>query len=171
MFGSVIMRKSCQGRAPRLTAAISSSAPSASMSGISSRATTGKVTKHVAITSPGNAKTILMSCSRSHGPKKPCSPKSSSRKRPTTTGDTVNGRSISAVRNARPGNLKRAIAHAAARPKITFRMTAVGATIKREQDRVQRVGVADEVLPVGAETGRERLDEDVHQRHDDQQRS
>ena len=40
-------------RAPRLTAAISSSEPSASMSGISSRAITGKVTKMVASTSPG----------------------------------------------------------------------------------------------------------------------
>jgi hypothetical protein len=69
MFGSVISRKSCKGRAPRLTAATSSSAPIASMSGISSRATIGKVTKAVANTRPGKAKTIFTSCARSHGPK------------------------------------------------------------------------------------------------------
>ena len=53
MLGSVTSRKSCQPRAPRLTAATSSSEPSASMSGMSSRAITGKVTKMVASTSPG----------------------------------------------------------------------------------------------------------------------
>ena len=53
MLGSVINRKTCQPRAPRLTAATSSSAPRASMSGVSSRATTGNVTKAVAMTSPG----------------------------------------------------------------------------------------------------------------------
>src|SRR5439155_159556 len=45
MLGSVISRNTCQPRAPRLTAATSSSAPIASMSGISSRATTGLVSK------------------------------------------------------------------------------------------------------------------------------
>ena len=53
MLGSVTRRKSCQPRAPRLTAATSSSEPSASINGMSSRAITGKVTKMVARTSPG----------------------------------------------------------------------------------------------------------------------
>src|SRR5215510_1785093 len=72
---------------------------------------------------------MWMSCSRSQGPKMPCRPKSSSRKSPTTTGETVNGRSIRDVRKARPGNRKRAIDQAAASPKITFRPTATGATM------------------------------------------
>src|SRR5437868_588905 len=75
MLGSVISRNTCQPRAPRLTAATSSSAPIASMSGISSRATTGKVTKAVARTRPGRANTILRSWARSHGPKVPCRPR------------------------------------------------------------------------------------------------
>src|SRR5207249_4588561 len=75
MLGSVISRNTCQPRAPRLTAATSSSAPIASMSGISSRATTGKVTKAVARTRPGRAKTIFRSWARSQGPKVPCRPK------------------------------------------------------------------------------------------------
>src|SRR5213083_1660023 len=89
MLGSVISRNTCQPRAPRLTAATSSSAPIASMSGMSSRATTGKVTKAVARMRPGRANTIFRSCARSHGPKYPCRPKRRSRNSPTTTGDTL----------------------------------------------------------------------------------
>src|SRR5262249_26727574 len=94
MLGSVTSRKSCQLRAPRLTAATSSSEPSASMSGMSSRAITGKVTKMVASTRPGYANTTFRSCARSHGPKMPCIPKRRSRKRPPTTGGTGNGMSV-----------------------------------------------------------------------------
>src|SRR5438876_11020981 len=130
MLGSVTSRNTCQPRAPRLTAATSSSAPIASMSGMSSRATTGKVTKAVARMRPGRANTTLRSCARSHGPKVPCRPKRRRRKRPTTTGETVKGRSMSAVSSVRPGKRKRAMAHAAARPKITFRLTAMGATVR-----------------------------------------
>ena len=79
--------------------------------------------------SPGIAKITLMSWARSHGPRNPCKPKIKTRKSPTTTGDTANGRSMNAVRSARPGNLKRAIAHAAATPKTMFASTAAGATI------------------------------------------
>ena len=129
MLGSVISRNTCQPRAPRLTAATSSSAPIASMSGINSRATTGKVTKAVARMRPGRANTILRSCARSHGPKVPCRPKRRRRKSPTTTGETVKGRSMRAVSSVRPGKRKRAIAHAAAMPKVTFSPTAMGATM------------------------------------------
>ncbi len=59
----------------------------------------------------------------------PWRPKRSSRNRPTTTGDTVNGMSMSAVRKARPGKRKRAIAHAPAIPKTRFSSTATGATM------------------------------------------
>src|SRR3989441_80715 len=129
MLGSVISRNTCQPRAPRLTAATSSSAPIASMSGINSRATTGKVTKAVARMRPGRANTTLRSCARSHGPKVPCRPKRRRRKSPTTTGETVKGRSMRAVSAVRPGKRKRAIAHAAAMPKVTFSPTAMGATM------------------------------------------
>src|SRR3989442_9958575 len=129
MLGSVTSRNTCQPRAPRLTAATSSSAPIASMSGINSRATTGKVTKAVARMRPGRANTTLRSCARSHGPKVPCRPKRRRRKSPTTTGETVKGRSMRAVSSVRPGKRKRAIAHAAAMPKVTFSPTAMGATM------------------------------------------
>ena len=137
---------------------------------MSSRAITGNVTKQVASTRPGKAKTILMSCSRSHGPKMPWRPNSSSRNKPTTTGDTVKGRSISAVSAARPGNLKRAMAHAAARPKIVLRIDRGRRDRERQEDRVEGVGVADEILPVDRDATGERLDEDVHERHHDEQR-
>ena len=62
MFGSVTRQKICQPLAPSTRAASSSSVPCACISGISSRATKGKVTKTVASTMPGTAKMILMSC-------------------------------------------------------------------------------------------------------------
>src|SRR5262245_37552977 len=130
MLGSVTWRQTCQPRAPRLTAAISSSGPIASSNGMSSRAITGNVTNAVARTSPGVAKTILMPWSRSHGPKKPWRPKSSRSRSPTTTGETVNGRSIIDVSSARPGNRKRPMAQAAASPKTRLSATAIGATVR-----------------------------------------
>ena len=62
MFGSVTRQNVCQPLAPRLSAASSSSVPCCSISGISSRATKGNVTKIVASTMPGSAKTIFGSC-------------------------------------------------------------------------------------------------------------
>src|SRR5262245_42834476 len=50
--------------------------------------------------------------------------------RPTTTGETANGRSMTASNRALPGNRNRAIVHAAATPKRTFNATEQGATIK-----------------------------------------
>ncbi|MCY1244633.1 hypothetical protein D9M72_577230 [compost metagenome] len=77
ILGSVIWRKVCQPEAPSTIAASSSSLPCACISGISSRATKGKVTKMVASTMPGTANMILMSCVSSHGPSQPCAPNSS----------------------------------------------------------------------------------------------
>ena len=54
--------------AQRSAAASSSSVPCACISGISSRATNGKVTNIVASTMPGTAKMILMSCADQPGP-------------------------------------------------------------------------------------------------------
>ena len=77
MLGSVTRRNVCQPEAPSTSAASSSSRPCACISGISSRATKGKVTKMVASTMPGTAKMILMSCSASQGPNQPCAPNTS----------------------------------------------------------------------------------------------
>ena len=65
------------GIAPSDTAASSSSLPWACISGISSRAMKGKVTKTVASTMPGTAKITFRSWSRSHSPHQPCRPKTS----------------------------------------------------------------------------------------------
>ena len=127
MFGSVTRQNICQPLAPSATAASSSSVPCASISGISSRATNGKVTKIVARTIPGTAKMILMSCSASHGPKQPCAPNSSTNIRPATTGEMANGRSMSVIRRLRPGKSNRAIAQAAATPKTRLAGTAIAA--------------------------------------------
>src|SRR5450830_1028946 len=69
MFGKVTCQKVFHPEAPSTSAASSSSLPCDCISGISSRATKGKVTNTVASTMPGTANRILMSCSRSHGPK------------------------------------------------------------------------------------------------------
>jgi len=50
--------------------------------------------------------------------------------RPATTGDTANGKSISAMRKVRPGNLNRDIAHAAATPKTMFATSAIGTVVR-----------------------------------------
>ena len=50
MFGSVTRRNICHPEAPSVTAASSSVTPCSSISGISSRATNGSVTKIVART-------------------------------------------------------------------------------------------------------------------------
>ena len=77
MFGSVTRQNVCQPLAPSDSAACSSSVPCSCISGISSRATNGNVTKIVASTMPGTAKMIWMSCACSHGPSQPCMPNSS----------------------------------------------------------------------------------------------
>ena len=77
MLGSVTRQKVCQPDAPSTSAASSSSLPCACISGISSRATNGKVTKMVASTMPGTANRILMSWSISQGPNQPWAPNSS----------------------------------------------------------------------------------------------
>ena len=59
MLGSVTRQKVCQPPAPRTMAASSSSVPCSSISGISSRATNGKVTKIVASTIPGSGEDDL----------------------------------------------------------------------------------------------------------------
>ena len=75
MLGAVTLQKVRRPEAPIETAASSSSTPCSCISGISSRATKGKVTKMVASAMPGRAKMILMSWSSSHSPIQPWAPK------------------------------------------------------------------------------------------------
>ena len=102
---------------PSVNAASSSARPCSTITGISSRATKGKVTKVLASTMPGRAKMIFRSCSRSHSPIQPCRPNTSTKIRPAITGLTENGRSISVSSTLLPLNSNLAIAQAAARPK------------------------------------------------------
>ena len=69
MLGSVTRKKVCQPLAPSDSAASSSCVPCSCISGTSSRATKGKVTKIVASTMPGTAKMIWMLWLCSQGPK------------------------------------------------------------------------------------------------------
>ena len=71
MFGSVTRRNICQPLAPRRPRPPPRRCPVACITGISSRATNGKVMKSVASTMPGKAKMIRKSCTASQGPKKP----------------------------------------------------------------------------------------------------
>ncbi|MNT12536.1 hypothetical protein D3C72_1474670 [compost metagenome] len=77
ILGKVTLQKVCQPVAPSTMAACSSSLPWACISGISSRAMKGKVTKMVASTMPGTAKMILVLCPSSHEPNQPLAPNSS----------------------------------------------------------------------------------------------
>ena len=78
MFGSVTRQKGLPAGGARATAPPPRRAvPCSCISGISSRATKGKVTKIVASTMPGTAKMIWMSCALSQGPSQPCAPNSS----------------------------------------------------------------------------------------------
>ena len=74
-LGSVTRQRICRPEAPSTRAASSCSSPCACISGMSSRAMKGKVTKIVASTMPGTAKMIFRSWSRSHPPNQPCRPK------------------------------------------------------------------------------------------------
>src|SRR5262245_56960719 len=122
-------RKVWRPPAPSVRAASSSSLPWLCMSGMSSRATNGDVTKRVDSTIPGSAKMILMSCSISQGPTSPCAPKRSTKIIPEMTGETLKGTSMSVVRRCLPRNSNFAIAHAAASPKIRFSGTAIAAVV------------------------------------------
>ncbi len=168
IFGSVTRKNVCQPLAPSVIAATSSSVPLASITGISSRATNGKVTKMVASTIPGTAKMILMLCAISQPPNHPCAPNISTKIMPEITGETANGRSISVVSRFLPRKSNCAIAHDAARPKTMLSGTAIAAVSSVKLDRGARLGIGNrrEVKPDALV---ERLGEDRDQRDDQEQ--
>ena len=108
-------------------------APCACISGISSRATNGKVTKIVASTMPGTAKMILMSCAASHGPNQPCS---AEQQHEDQAGDHRRDgeRQVDQRDQQRlPGNSNLAIAQAAATPKTRLSGTAIAGDEQRQR--------------------------------------
>src|SRR3954454_23260361 len=128
MFGSVTRKKVCSPEAPSEIAASSSWVPCSCISGISARATNGKVTKVVASAIPGTANSTWMSCACSKLPKNPCAPNSSTKTRPDITGLTENGRSISEISMVLPENSNLVIAQAAITPNTRLRLTEIAAT-------------------------------------------
>src|SRR3546814_15988132 len=95
---------------------------------MSSRATNGKVMKTVARTIPGTAKMICRSCCASLAPNHPCAPKSSTKIRPDTTGDTEKGKSMKVMSRLCPGKSNLAIDQEAARTKRQVNGTLMTAT-------------------------------------------
>src|ERR1700730_18388544 len=128
-LGKVTFRNVRQPEAPSERAATSSSDPWASMSGINERATKGKVTKIDASTLAKGVKMMPVkllvkgsghqSCAKprqcsekgsgqvqleAHAPSTPLRPRIRTKMRPAMTGDTEKGRSLSAIKKARPLN-------------------------------------------------------------------
>src|ERR1700740_1633107 len=126
-LGNVMRQNVCQPLAPNESAACSSSLPWEVRSGMSSRATNGKVTKMVASTIPGRAKMILMFQALSRGPNQPRAPNSRTNTSPDVTGETAKGRSMREIKTVLPGKLNLAIAQDAATPKIRLAGTAKAA--------------------------------------------
>src|SRR5436190_5237537 len=138
MRGSVTRKKVNQPPAPSVMAASSSSLPSCCMSGMSSRATYGKVTNMVARMMPGSAYTMLISFSCSQAPNQPFVPNSSTLMSPDTTGDTASGRSMNVMRMLLPRNSNLAIHQAAVMPNTVLSGTTTAAvvSVRRIEARV-----------------------------------
>jgi len=134
MLGRVTRRKMAKPPAPSEAAASSSSRPCACISGISSRATKGKVTNSVASTMPGVANSTCTPCACNQAPNQPWAPNNSTSTKPATTGETASGRSMKASSRRLPGNSNLATAQAVARPSSAFTGTAMAAT-----SRVRRI--------------------------------
>ena len=141
MLGSVTVRNTRQPEAPSVSAASSSARPCSIITGISSRATKGKVTKTVAKTMPGTAKTIGYPLATSQPPMAEFAPNSSTMHRPATTGLTLKGRSISVIRKALPRKSNLVTNQAAAMPKTAFSGTAIAviSRVRRIADCASRL--------------------------------
>ena len=148
-------------------AASSSSLPSCCMSGISSRATYGKVTNMVASMMPGSAKMMLMLCACSHTPNQPCSPNSSTKTMPEITGEIASGRSMSVMRMLLPRNSNLAMAQAAASPNTVLIGTTTAAVMSVRRIGGGRVRVG-EAVQVGGDPPGERHGEHRGERGEQQ---
>src|SRR3954471_15401707 len=123
------------------------------MTAISSRATSGNVTKVVAMTIPGTAKMILMSCSESHGPNQPRAPNNKTKIKPEITGETLNGRSTTVISRLLPQKSYLEINQAAAMPNTTLSGTAMPAVsrVSRMASMVSSCANAAKYLPAPLE--------------------
>ena len=142
--------------------------PAACISGISSRATNGKVTKIVASTMPGTAKMIWMSCAASQGPSQPCAPNSSTKTGPQITGETENGRSISVTSSALAAELELGDRPGRADAEDDVERHRDRGDQQRQPDRRARVGIGD-ARRDRRRALRERLGEDDRERRDEEQ--
>ena len=133
------------------------------MSGISSRATNGTVTKSVASTMPGTAKMIRTPCAMSHSPNKPCAPNKRTKTRPDTTGETENGRSIKVTSAPLPRKRNFDTHQAAESPKAALIGTTIAATINVSAIAARASGSAERAQ-VTAETFARGFDSDHDQR-------
>src|SRR5579863_6630 len=140
ILGRVTRQNVCQPVAPSESAVSSSSLPCACITGMSSLAMNGNVTKMVASTMPGTANTTRMWCIRRKPPNQPCEPNSSTKTSPAMTGDTANGKSMSVIKALLPRKLNLAIAHAAATPNTRLQGTAMAATYSVSLTAVHATG-------------------------------
>src|ERR1700710_2004115 len=90
--------------------------------------TKGTVTKMLASTMPGRPKMILKPRSFSTNPSAPAEPHNRINATPTTTGDTANGRSMTACSALLPRNLLRASTSAVGTPNTTLSGTTIATT-------------------------------------------
>ena len=102
--------------------------PISCSTGSTSRITKGTVTKMLASTMPGKPKMILSPRLFSTNPNTPAEPHSRISATPTTTGDTANGRSMTACRALLPRNLLRANTNAVGTPNTTLSGTTIATT-------------------------------------------
>ena len=117
--GSVTVRSTCQGEAPRAAAAWPGRGSSDSHATPTVRTTTATLKK----TSPQTIATGVPS--RPRKPSGPPSPSSWRNATPTTTVGSTNGTSSAARTAARPGSASRCRAYAAGRPSTTASTVAV----------------------------------------------
>src|SRR2546423_2325641 len=102
--GSVIRQTVCQPVAPSVFAACSCSSPTSRSVGMTSRATNGSETKIVAMTIDGSEKSTWIPWRSNQPPNQPSLPYSRKSERPTTTGESASGRSISTLSRPLPGD-------------------------------------------------------------------
>src|SRR5689334_15008229 len=128
MPGSVMRRNVCHRLAPSVWAACSWSSPISSRTGTMARTTSGSDTKMVASTMPGSEKMTWKPCRSSQPPTVEKCPYTRMSARPTTTGETASGRSISALTIRLPGNRWRTSSTAMPTPKTVLASTDHTAT-------------------------------------------
>src|SRR5690349_3688701 len=159
MDGRVMRQNVCHQLDPSVAAASSWSVPISCNTGSTSRITNGTVTKMLANTMPVKPKTILRPRSRSTNPNNPADPHSRISATPTTTGDTANGRSMTACNALLPRNLLRASTSAVGTPNSTLSGTTIATTSSDSCSAEMAAGVPTDAKnePIPGENVRHRM--------------